>query len=431
MKKLIIFALLFCSLIFSCEKTYPDPRCFQLTFSDALPVQFWLNECQTYNEFEAEGVHHVCFCLPFECDDNVYLQIGDISPGDNQNNLIIFDSDGQWLDTLIFNRGNGYDYLTVDLNEYCDQQIQLTIGSASSDLRTTDQGDFPNRQNFSDIWSESGAGAPWTIQPTQMLLTLSNLLGTISADNTAIVGGGGKTRLRVRFAQAFDYESIQVKIRFYDSAALVDRYVWTKNLQVLEQDSPLTTNYEFDETFDIEGSYDQVILTFEVFNLIGGNTTIAVQEVLIDTFIIDFKSDCLSIKENHKETVLIEYSNNRDFAGLLYPDITPPVEFNIRIPAVFFEQRFPQESEVEELSNSRSIQLFAQERLQRLLSTGQLPFYLHRKLILILQHQFVTINDIEYVKREAYELQENNKRWPLKRALCWLDQKDYIIRNVL
>jgi hypothetical protein len=430
MKKTIIFALLFCSLI-SCEKTNLERRCISVTFSDALPIQFWPEECQTYNEYEAEGVHHVCFCLPFNCDDNVYLQIGDVAPTDNQNQLIIFDSDSQWLDTITFLRGNGYDYLTLNLNDYCDQQIQLTVGSASSDLRTTDQSDFPNRQNFSDIWAETGSGAPWNIQPTQMLLTLSNLLGTLSKDNVANVGGGGRTRLRVRFAQAFDFEQVQVKIRFYDSAALVNRYVWTKTVQVNEQDSPVTTNYEYDETFDIDGSYDQVILTFQVFNLSGGNTTIAVQEVLIDTFVIVRKSDCISVKENHKETVLITYSNNRDYAGLVYPEITPPAEFNIRIPAVFFEQRFPQESETEELSNSRSVQLFAQIRKQRLLSTGQMPFYLHDKIILILQHQFVTINDIEYIKREGYELQESNKRWPLRRALCWLDQKDYIIRNVL
>lgn len=144
-----------------------------------------------------------------------------------------------------------------------------------------------------------------------------------------------------------------------------------------------------------------------------------------------FKSDCLDVKTSWSETVLITYSNSRNFASLNYTSVSPDPEFYIRIPAVFFQERFPEEDEVIELSNSRSIQLNAQVKAQRLLEVGPMPFYMHRKLKLVLKHQFVEIAAQEWVKEEPYEQQESNKKWPFRRALCWLTEKDYIIRNVL
>lgn len=144
-----------------------------------------------------------------------------------------------------------------------------------------------------------------------------------------------------------------------------------------------------------------------------------------------FKSDCLHVKQVWDETVLITYSDNRNFASLNYSNVSPDPEFNIRIPAIFFQERFPEEQEILQLSNSRFIQLNAQVKAQRLLETGPMPFYKHRKLKLILAHQFVEIDCQPWVKEEPYEMQESNKRWPLRRALCWLTEKDYVQRNVL
>lgn len=144
-----------------------------------------------------------------------------------------------------------------------------------------------------------------------------------------------------------------------------------------------------------------------------------------------FKSDCVHCKAEWDETVLITYSNSRNFASLNYSNVSPDPDFYIRIPAVFFEERFPEEDEGLELSNGQSIQLNAKVKAQRLLSTGAMPFYMHRKMKLILKHQFIEIDGQPWVKEEAYEIQESNKRWPLRRALCWLTEQDYIIRNVL
>lgn len=144
-----------------------------------------------------------------------------------------------------------------------------------------------------------------------------------------------------------------------------------------------------------------------------------------------FKSDCLHVKEVWDETVLITYSNARNFASLNYSNVSPDPEFYIRIPAVFNEERFPEEQEVLELSNSREIQLNGQVKAQRELSIGPMPFHMHRKLKLVLKHQNVEIDCQEWVKEEEYEMKPGNKRNLLRQASVWLTEKDYIMRNVL
>lgn len=144
-----------------------------------------------------------------------------------------------------------------------------------------------------------------------------------------------------------------------------------------------------------------------------------------------YKSDCLNISASHPETVEITYSNDRNFASLNYTLVTPDPEFSIRVPATFFHERFPEENEVIQLSNSRFIQLNSQVMAQRLLELAPMPYYMHRKLKLILKHQFVTIDFQDWVQSENYELVESNRRNPLKQAKVWLNEKDYILRNVL
>lgn len=148
---------------------------------------------------------------------------------------------------------------------------------------------------------------------------------------------------------------------------------------------------------------------------------------------IIYRSDCLDVKANHRESVLIQYYNSpgRNFAGINYADVSPNPEFSIRLTGSFFHQRFPQEQEVEELSNSRSLQLSTEIKKQKLLEIGPMPYYMHEKIILALQHDFVTINGVQYVKQDAYEITEGSRRSSLKQAKVWLTQKDYILRNIL
>lgn len=220
------------------------------------------------------------------------------------------------------------------------------------------------------------------------------------------------------FSQPFNCTD-EIVIQFKDTTG------YTRKLRVY--DSASTLLYESNFTEVLTGLYqisitpsDQNICDDEVQFLVttGSNVELA-------------QSDSLSIKSDHDETVLINYHNNRSFVSLNSSVGTPDPEFNVRIPAVFFKERFPEENEVIELSNSRSLQLMAQVKAQKLLAVGPMPFYMHRKLKLVLSFQNVVIDGEEWIKQEPYEITDTQRTNPLSKATCWLTEKDYIARNIL
>lgn len=259
-----------------------------MVLSDAQPVQFWPIECDTFNEHVSEGVHHSCFCQPFDCDDDIVIQftesIDTSPPVANEYELSIRDEDSNELTTIPF-------------------------------IATENALDFVN--------------------------TLSFRSSELSPD-------------------------------------LCDRMI-------------------------------QLVI-------VGDGVDLA-------------KSDCLDIRE-HENTVLAKYRNHRNFAGLVYEDISPEIEFYLRIPAIFYHQRFPEEDETIELSTSL-VSLNGTIRKQRLLDIDYVPYYFHEKVKLMLKHQFVEIFNKEWVKQEAYDITEGDRRWPIKKAACWLSEKEFIHRNVL
>jgi hypothetical protein len=144
-----------------------------------------------------------------------------------------------------------------------------------------------------------------------------------------------------------------------------------------------------------------------------------------------YKSDCISFASVHDCTTLITYSNSKVFAGIDYVTGTPTPELNIRIPAIFFEEAFPDEHEEIDLSNSMSVRLMNKEKRQKKLDIGRMPFYMHQKMKLILAHDNIEIDGQSWIRTEAYEIAESNKKWPLRKASVLLNDKNYIVRNVL
>lgn len=142
------------------------------------------------------------------------------------------------------------------------------------------------------------------------------------------------------------------------------------------------------------------------------------------------QTDCQDIQTNHRNTVLINYRNHRNIFGLIYADLSPDVDFNIRIPAIFYHQRFPKEEETMALSTSL-VSLNSVVRRQRFLDVDYSPYYFHEKIQLILAHQFVNIYNREWVTQDDYEVIEGNRMWPVKKGKIWISEKDFVQRNVL
>lgn len=159
------------------------------------------------------------------------------------------------------------------------------------------------------------------------------------------------------------------------------------------------------------------------------NGQIAIQ--FIDNTGIIAKTDCLDIRTSHPESILIAYSNHRNFAGINYNTQSPDQTYYIRVPARFFHERYPGEDDAIELTSS-IITTAAQQKTQRLLEVHHAPYYFHKKLELVLKHQTVRINSLDYwEKEEPYEIELGNKKWPLKTATCYLTQSNSVVRNVL
>jgi hypothetical protein len=251
-----------------------------ITFSDALPIQFWTPDCDTYNESEFEGVFPRCFCQPFECTDTITIQFKD-TPGYTRT------------------------------------------------LRIVDENETP-------VYSSAFTG-------------FSNGI-------------------------------------YQKSVVPINDGFCNKNVR---------------------------------FEILAGSTVLA-------------KSDCISVKTDHPETVLIYYHNNRVFSSLNSSVGTPDPQFYLRIPAIFFRERYPKTTEIIDLSNSQSVQTMAEIKYQRLLQIKNMPAYMHLKTQLVLSFQNVTISGLEWIAQEPYEpVEASTPRWPMNKAQIWLNRKNYITRNVL
>lgn len=144
------------------------------------------------------------------------------------------------------------------------------------------------------------------------------------------------------------------------------------------------------------------------------------------------KSDCLEILEDQENTTLIQYSNYSDTSDLFFENISPAEVFYSRIPAIFFEENFPQEQEDLELSDDTIVTLWSKIEGKKLLDIGYVPFYMHKKIQLILMMDSITIEDIDYRLRDAYQITpSSSKRSALRKANVLLSQKDFIDRNLL
>lgn len=412
LKYIVIFAL-----FASCENTDLF-TCKRVTFSDANPIQFWHIDCDTFNEQEVDGVFSKCFCQPFQCDDPIRTQFQEDT--DSEFELKIYDEDGGLVH--VFDFDNTYQdvwdlvFTPEDYSpDLCDQKVQMKI---------VELGNIVENANFNSgsDWSNSGPGGNWVINNG-------------AAEISFINAGTSSRRFNQTLSQSYSGQ-IKIVVLFTLSNAV-------------SNSSVTVTHGSTDEIFTVPGagtylkeiwvnaaSFNAIYFTASTTDGSGLSKLMSVKYVKIisaDNQTVRAKSDCIWLKASWDETILLNYYNtNRNFAGLVYHTSTPSIEFNLRVPAIFYRQRPQQESEVMELSNSRSIQTFAQLKTQKLLSVKEMPFYMHKKLILALQHQFVEIGGESWVKAEQYEIQPpSNPRYAFDRGQIYLTQKDFIVRNPL
>ena len=488
----IIFALLT-----SCnDPLEQNPiRKWQMTFSNAQPVQFWVNGVETFNQKEVCGINQICFCQSFNCDDEIKIQFTDTH---NINYyLSIFDSNGVEIALLLFGKVLSGSVYIYDLSlipsqttpSICDLSVQFKIVT----VQTVSECGLYNCQFDSPIEAgDENAGFPknWyhvnngnltdpNDQYVQMTTPYFGYLNYVkknhsvaypapnptytnvpllehrilwrstdveSATTLPIVGEDIRIRARLRVEFLGVTPGLQFNLHVLVTAGAISGYTeigtYTSppgSLELIVNDlitipgSPTSKRYVAFYVTGCEGTIesDDNNIYINYFDVQYGEQLneifddLSVDEVLA-------QSDCIDIKTDHACTTLIEYSNSRDFAGLVYPQTTPSNSFFLRIPALLIEDdEFPREQEDTELSNGEIVRRYNKLEVKRNLDIGFMPNYMHKKLNLILMHDQITINELDWIVRDPYEKVKGNKHYPLRRANVLLTDKDLIIENQL
>jgi hypothetical protein len=389
-----------------------------VTISDSIPIQFWINGVETFNEKAVCSIHDVCFCLPFNDDDEITIQFEDSSYSNYY--LSVYTSE-EFVKSIAFTEiATDTWELSFVPSEHGITGRQYQFKITSGTVLLVDNTDFTATLS---PWLDSGAGpAIWEYSSNSAVVTI-NSLDSESNNLYQDINQGQKGSYSVTVVSRNSLSARESSISLF----------------FVKVGFGIVGSYTFSETSSSLTSHSSVI---NVSNAVGFDRVLiaatwvsgAEFDVIIDS--VEFEpyelasSDCIDIKASHDCTTLINYTNSKVLNGIDY-NTSPPVEFNIRIPAVFFLERFPDEHEEIDLSNSRMVRLVNQVKAQKLLDIGFMPFYMHKKLQLILSHDTIEIDGESWLKTEPYEIAEGNKRYPLRKAQVWLTDKNYIVRNVL
>ncbi len=398
-----------------------------MTISDSLPVQFWDIDDDTFNETDVCGlVKQDCFCQPIQCDDEITLQFQSTSALNIhavdknlqviENIQMIETSTGVWAKTFIFSE------LASPFT--CDQKIQLLIREAFY-------------VNHPSNWQNN------VVIP--ILGTLQNFVSKTSTQFTYGAGAAAKVAAKLRvnipvgatinvpitmpIALTGVIIEVHVFLCFINSAgAIVSQ---SNNISIIGTNSDPGVFNTF-TPFTGHADYMVLVLDFSSGSPASYATTITVNPswLVYENPTPVAKSDCLDVKLSQSCTKLIGYSNSSDFDGLIYGIESPDPTFYLRVPAMFFEEKNPQEQEDLELSNGRIITIRQTIQEKRLLELGFMPNYMHRKVQKVLMHETISIDGTQWKKRDSYDDQPVRK-YNLKRASVLLTKYDSVEKNTI
>lgn len=105
------------------------------------------------------------------------------------------------------------------------------------------------------------------------------------------------------------------------------------------------------------------------------------------------------------------------------------LKMEIDLKSHFWEETDDEESEYDETNNLIQ-RVYNKISVKRLLKLYHMPGYMHKKVRIILIHDYIKSDNQYWVKRDDYEKAENNSQFEQSPARVWLTDTDSIIRNV-
>lgn len=424
-----------------------------MTISDSIPIQFWVNGQETYNEKQICGVYKACFCQPWLCDKEIVLQVTDTI-------------EGQELTLKIYNE-NDVEILTIP---FVASEIigDITIYPPLQFSNTDFPGNITGWQSF--LGDLGATAADWVYFGGNAFATTAsnyrtryfatqrednpslgwppgNYTVTVTAQNTGeddcdIIAWGmtdSSTPVSITFSSSGDFantgESITRTVDF--TLSTYTPYIAFSfnnspgfDITVAIEEIEITSAPIYDTVYT-ETIYDLSFIPSEVspeicnqkvrFEIVGDEDT--------------GRSDCIDIRSSHDCLTEIIYANTNNFDGINYESGSPTPVFTALIPAQFWKEDNPQEQEDSVLSNGVIVTRRTEIQEKTLLEVGFVPNYFHKKIQKILMHNSVQIEDVNgdltfWKKRDGYE-SENLNRYPLKTGQVWLTKYNSVEKNTI
>lgn len=390
-----------------------------MTISSALPIQFWDIESETFQEQTRCGKTDVCYCEYIRTGEQV-LQI--YNPG-NEPTLKAFDSEAAEIDIDASTSGavSGMYTITFTIPDSAiGKTIQFIVYQTGGTVEKMKSGCVEVLGEYSlqlpsalpGQWDQEGALAVWTANVGNAEVTIP------------IPGGQSNTLYKEFSAGAGAYSVVysvsitgtgtnSLTFNFYSGATPVySRDFFATDVLFIEQKTfsvPITRIEVI--AFASDGDSDFVVSSIAMIAAIGNLSN----------------ESCIKT---------IRYSNHKNFRDMNgnvidYESGSPTPSFEIHIPAMFFDENFPLEEEVHPQSDDTWKRVWSRMEAKKLFEIGRLPYYMHKKLQMILVHDIVEIDDEFWVKRDAYNIEAGNKRFPLKTGSVLLTNRDEITRNLI
>lgn len=417
-----------------------------MTISDATPIQFWVNGIATYNESQPIcGLTSVCFCQPFNCDDEITIQFSDNS---NINyTLIIYNSSEEELASIPFEEVSTGIWQLTFVPSTTSPSVCETVRLGIQADEVFANGSF---EDGLDNWSEVEltANGDWEA---------GDYLGDEAARwvSTQISYGSNGTKtinidyLRHSFGQIeSSVRTVAYSLRVGDfnnlGLSITDielRVRYGKDGVATAEDvilSGLTENSSHSGTFETsESDFDRIEFyfraTIDVTNFAISNVEPSYYMMQFEITDLDSvelaKSDCIDLRNNHRCSKLMEYTNSSNFDGITY-EISPQPTFYLRVPAQLLEDQNPQTQEDLELSNGVIVTIRQTIQEKSMFKLGFMPPYMHTKVQKVLMHDTVRVDDEQWKKRDPYEA-PRIEDYPLKKGEVLLTKYNSVLKNTI
>lgn len=400
--------------------------------SNALPIQFWPTGTETFNELDVCGITAICFCQPVQCTDEITIQFEDTT-GQTLFLIGVNADDEPFINEPFVEILSGLYQVTFNPTEACGEVIQFLISGANvltnPDFTSNITGWLNTGVAGAFAWSANHSGSAFaavSIGPSDHDNQFYQTISPLGTSDDLIV----ETEIVFESSQRNSGSLTISLVSFTNTGVVVD---------VLETITMDATTPNINGTYSISKQYTPT----SAINRIGIvlDQSAATSGLQVDIYVkyiylkhqeaSGYRTDCIDVAEEHECTKLITYSNNSDFAGIVYEGISPVPEFHLRVPAILFRATRPEEQEVHPLSNDEWIRVWSRMTKKMRLELGFMPDYMHEKLQLIFMHDNVEIDGLSWKKRDPYELIEGNPENPLMKANVLLTDKTFIKRNLI